>query len=168
MAVLELLLRAMCSDGDEVVYAWRSFEAYPILVQTTGAGAVQVPLRADGAHRRGAQDVLHVQRQEEEHPEQRGHAHHRQAHGDRFLRTESQNVHEDGNGQDTAASPQQSQRDSDHDGEQQRQSVHRRGLSGRLGVGRRCASSPRRYWWRAGLKSRNHGSDVTGGASVVG
>src|SRR5699024_3143555 len=50
VALLELLLRSMCTDGDEVDYPWRSFEAYPILVQTTGARGVQVPLRADGAH----------------------------------------------------------------------------------------------------------------------
>ncbi|MFJ6415680.1 histidinol-phosphate transaminase [Paeniglutamicibacter sp. NPDC091659] len=39
-------------DGvqDEVVYAWRSFEAYPIVVQTAGALPVEVPLLADGRH----------------------------------------------------------------------------------------------------------------------
>lgn len=39
-------------DGvpDEVVYAWRSFEAYPIVVETAGARSVQVPLTADGRH----------------------------------------------------------------------------------------------------------------------
>ena len=39
-------------DGvpDEVVYAWRSFEAYPICVGTAGAVSVQVPLTADGRH----------------------------------------------------------------------------------------------------------------------
>ncbi|GLB66389.1 histidinol-phosphate transaminase [Arthrobacter mangrovi] len=39
-------------DGtaDEVVYAWRSFEAYPIMVGLAGAESVQVPNRADGAH----------------------------------------------------------------------------------------------------------------------
>ena len=35
---------------DEVVYAWRSFEAYPISVGLAGALGVQVPLRADGTH----------------------------------------------------------------------------------------------------------------------
>lgn len=50
VALLELLLRSVCTDGDDVVYPWRSFEAYPILVQTTGARGVQVPLRAGGAH----------------------------------------------------------------------------------------------------------------------
>ncbi|MFJ2618609.1 histidinol-phosphate transaminase [Glutamicibacter sp. NPDC087344] len=39
-------------DGiqDEVIFAWRSFEAYPILVQTAGALPVQVPVLADGRH----------------------------------------------------------------------------------------------------------------------
>ncbi|MGC0141770.1 MULTISPECIES: histidinol-phosphate transaminase [unclassified Pseudactinotalea] len=50
VALIELLLRSMCADGDQVVYPWRSFEAYPILVQVTGADGVQVPLRADGGH----------------------------------------------------------------------------------------------------------------------
>lgn len=39
-------------DGgqDEVIYAWRSFEAYPICVGLAGAKSVQVPVRADGRH----------------------------------------------------------------------------------------------------------------------
>ncbi|NHU85086.1 histidinol-phosphate transaminase [Kocuria sp. JC486] len=36
--------------GDEVLYAWRSFEAYPILVTTAGARNVQVPNLPDGSH----------------------------------------------------------------------------------------------------------------------
>jgi histidinol-phosphate aminotransferase len=48
VAVLYHLLQAFCEAGDEVVYAWRSFEAYPIAVAVTGAVSVQVPL-ADGA-----------------------------------------------------------------------------------------------------------------------
>lgn len=36
--------------GDEVIYAWRSFEAYPIVVGTAGAVSVQVPNRPDGSH----------------------------------------------------------------------------------------------------------------------
>ena len=31
------LLQAFCDPGDEVVYAWRSFEAYPIAVTSAGA-----------------------------------------------------------------------------------------------------------------------------------
>ena len=37
VAVLYQLLQATCEAGDEVVYAWRSFEAYPIAVRLTGA-----------------------------------------------------------------------------------------------------------------------------------
>lgn len=50
VAVLYHLLQAVCEPGDEVVYAWRSFEAYPIAVQVCGAVGVRVPLRADATH----------------------------------------------------------------------------------------------------------------------
>ena len=40
------------ADGvqDEVIYAWRPFEAYPILVGVMGARSVQVPNLPNGAH----------------------------------------------------------------------------------------------------------------------
>lgn len=50
VAVLYHLLQATCEAGDEVVYAWRSFEAYPIAVAITGATAVPVPLGPGAAH----------------------------------------------------------------------------------------------------------------------
>ena len=50
VALIYQLLQAFCEPGDEVVYAWRSFEAYPIAVTAAGARSVQVPLRADGHH----------------------------------------------------------------------------------------------------------------------
>jgi histidinol-phosphate aminotransferase len=50
VAVLYHLLQAFCEAGDEVVYAWRSFEAYPIAVAVTGATSVRVPLTADARH----------------------------------------------------------------------------------------------------------------------
>jgi histidinol-phosphate aminotransferase len=50
VAVLYHLLQAFCASGDEVVYAWRSFEAYPIAVSVTGATSVQVPLTDDARH----------------------------------------------------------------------------------------------------------------------
>ena len=39
------LVQAVADAGDEVVYAWRSFEAYPIIAAVSGATSVQVPLR---------------------------------------------------------------------------------------------------------------------------
>lgn len=50
VAVLYHLLQAFCEPGDEVLYAWRSFEAYPIAVQVPGAVSVQVPLTDDARH----------------------------------------------------------------------------------------------------------------------
>ncbi len=50
VAVLYHLLQAFCETGDEVVYAWRSFEAYPIAVAVTGATSVQVPLTGNARH----------------------------------------------------------------------------------------------------------------------
>jgi histidinol-phosphate aminotransferase len=50
VAVLYHLLQAYCDPGDEVVYAWRSFEAYPIAASVGGAVSVQVPVTADGRH----------------------------------------------------------------------------------------------------------------------
>ena len=44
------LLQAFCDPGDEVVYAWRSFEAYPIAVASAGAVSVQVPLTKTAEH----------------------------------------------------------------------------------------------------------------------
>jgi histidinol-phosphate aminotransferase len=48
VALLGHLLAVTCDPGDEVVYAWRSFEAYPIYVQLSGATAVRVPVADDG------------------------------------------------------------------------------------------------------------------------
>lgn len=50
VAVLYHLLQAFCEPGDEVVYAWRSFEAYPIAVAATGAVSVPVPVTHEGRH----------------------------------------------------------------------------------------------------------------------
>ncbi|MEU8802485.1 histidinol-phosphate transaminase [Spirillospora sp. NPDC048819] len=45
VGVTQMLLEAVAEPGAEVVYAWRSFEAYPLLVSLSGATGVQVPLR---------------------------------------------------------------------------------------------------------------------------
>ena len=41
---------ATAGPGDEVVFAWRSFEAYPILAAVSGADVVSVPLTVDLRH----------------------------------------------------------------------------------------------------------------------
>jgi histidinol-phosphate aminotransferase len=50
VALIYQLLQAFCDPGDEVVHAWRSFEAYPIAVTAAGARGVQVPLAPGGRH----------------------------------------------------------------------------------------------------------------------
>jgi histidinol-phosphate aminotransferase len=50
VGVCQQILQAVAGPGDEVLYAWRSFEAYPILTQIAGAVSVQVPLAADERH----------------------------------------------------------------------------------------------------------------------
>jgi histidinol-phosphate aminotransferase len=39
------LVQAVADADDEVMFAWRSFEAYPIITAVSGASALQVPLR---------------------------------------------------------------------------------------------------------------------------
>jgi histidinol-phosphate aminotransferase len=43
------LVQAAADADDEVLYAWRSFEAYPIITAVSGASSIQVPLR-DSVH----------------------------------------------------------------------------------------------------------------------
>jgi histidinol-phosphate aminotransferase len=50
VALCEHLARATCLPGDEILYSWRSFEAYPIIVATTGASSVRVPNTAGHGH----------------------------------------------------------------------------------------------------------------------
>jgi histidinol-phosphate aminotransferase len=50
VALLYHLVQAFCEAGDEVVFAWRSFEAYPIATAVCGAVPVRVPLTPDGRH----------------------------------------------------------------------------------------------------------------------
>src|SRR5690348_12612211 len=46
VALIYQLISAYCEPGDEVVYAWRSFEAYPIAATAAAATSVQVPVLA--------------------------------------------------------------------------------------------------------------------------
>ena len=50
VALLAQLITAAAGPGDEVLYSWRSFEAYPSLVTVSGATSVTVPNRADHGH----------------------------------------------------------------------------------------------------------------------
>ncbi|MEU1900269.1 histidinol-phosphate transaminase [Nocardiopsis dassonvillei] len=45
VGLLQQLLEAVGEPGAEVVYAWRSFEAYPLLAELAGVTSVRVPLR---------------------------------------------------------------------------------------------------------------------------
>jgi histidinol-phosphate aminotransferase len=45
VGVTQQILEAVGEPGAEVLYAWRSFEAYPILADLAGATSVRVPLR---------------------------------------------------------------------------------------------------------------------------
>ncbi|QKG23405.1 histidinol-phosphate transaminase [Actinomadura verrucosospora] len=45
VGMTQMLLEAVAEPGTEVVYAWRSFEAYPLLVSLSGATGVQVALK---------------------------------------------------------------------------------------------------------------------------
>ena len=50
VGVLQQVVQVTSGPGDEIVYAWRSFEAYPIMSIIAGATPVQVPLLADETH----------------------------------------------------------------------------------------------------------------------
>ncbi|WP_227978850.1 histidinol-phosphate transaminase [Nocardia spumae] len=51
VALCQELVQITCtSPADEVMFAWRSFEAYPILTQVGNATAVPVPLNDEYAH----------------------------------------------------------------------------------------------------------------------
>jgi len=50
VAMAEHLARVTCTPGDEIVYSWRSFEAYPIIAAGAGATSVKVPNTADHGH----------------------------------------------------------------------------------------------------------------------
>ncbi|MEU7281312.1 histidinol-phosphate transaminase [Streptomyces sp. NPDC045431] len=50
VGVAQQLVQATAGPGDEVMYAWRSFEAYPIIARISGATPVQVPLTDGDVH----------------------------------------------------------------------------------------------------------------------
>jgi len=50
VALLAYLIWATCTPEDEVLYAWRSFEGYPLVAAAAGVRSVQVPNLANGEH----------------------------------------------------------------------------------------------------------------------
>jgi len=50
VAILRQIMQAFVGEGDEVIFAWRSFEAYPGTVQSVGGAAIRVPLTPSGRH----------------------------------------------------------------------------------------------------------------------
>ena len=50
VGLLQQFVQATCDAGDEVVFAWRAFEAYPIVATVNGAVPVPVPLRSNESH----------------------------------------------------------------------------------------------------------------------
>ncbi|MEV8514465.1 histidinol-phosphate transaminase [Dactylosporangium sp. NPDC051484] len=50
VALCDHLFRVACLPGDEAVYSWRSFEAYPIISATNAATSVRIPNTAEHGH----------------------------------------------------------------------------------------------------------------------
>jgi histidinol-phosphate aminotransferase len=50
VALCQQLIHALCRPGDEVVFAWRSFEAYPVLARMMTATGVRVSLDDNHTH----------------------------------------------------------------------------------------------------------------------
>ena len=50
VGVCQQIVQAVVDAGDEVIYAWRSFEAYPIITLIAGGTSVQVPLDSSFGH----------------------------------------------------------------------------------------------------------------------
>lgn len=50
VALAEHLAKATCLPGDEIVYSWRSFEAYPIISAGVGATSIRVPNTPEHGH----------------------------------------------------------------------------------------------------------------------
>ncbi len=50
VGLAQQIVQSTAGPGDEVIYAWRSFEAYPIITQIAGATSVRVPLTDAEVH----------------------------------------------------------------------------------------------------------------------
>lgn len=49
-ALCQQLVQITATPGDEIIFPWRSFEAYPIFAKVVGATSVAIPLLDDGSH----------------------------------------------------------------------------------------------------------------------
>ncbi len=54
VGILGQIVQSTCDAGDEIVFAWRSFEAYPIVAALAGARSVMVPVDAGQRHQLAA------------------------------------------------------------------------------------------------------------------
>lgn len=50
VSILYQLIQAVAGPGDSIVFAWRSFEAYPWIATVAGAEGIRVPNRPDHRH----------------------------------------------------------------------------------------------------------------------
>ncbi|WP_197319382.1 histidinol-phosphate transaminase [Saccharomonospora sp. NB11] len=50
VSLCQQFVQALCAPGEEVLFAWRSFEAYPIVTQVANATPVRVPLTPSHTH----------------------------------------------------------------------------------------------------------------------
>ncbi|WP_167046654.1 histidinol-phosphate transaminase [Salinibacterium sp. ZJ454] len=50
VSIIAQLIAAAATVGDEVLYSWRSFEAYPLLTTVAGATSVQIPNTPEHGH----------------------------------------------------------------------------------------------------------------------
>ncbi|MFE3292778.1 histidinol-phosphate transaminase [Rhodococcus sp. NPDC059234] len=50
VSLCQELVQITAGPGDEVLFAWRAFEVYPVVARVAGATPVQVPLTADHVH----------------------------------------------------------------------------------------------------------------------
>jgi histidinol-phosphate aminotransferase len=50
VTLCQQLVQATCTENDEVLFAWRSFEAYPIVTHVAGARQIRVPLTSEHVH----------------------------------------------------------------------------------------------------------------------
>ncbi|GAA3108308.1 histidinol-phosphate transaminase [Streptosporangium carneum] len=58
VTVAQQLFETVSEPGAEVVYAWRSFEAYPLLADLAGATSVRVPLLGETHHLEAMADAI--------------------------------------------------------------------------------------------------------------